>query len=213
MDSPRFLTAIFVVLVCQVAASAQPALGLRSSVGALLFSNQNYSSEWIEELAVTRELDSAGIQEVSLSFSNAVLDYSDPWLALNGSSVNSLRGHFQPVLAGYRYYFRPRDVRFRFFSGVDAGSVRFAGAVRSSGPSVGGSETISQETSFTRWRTAAGVSVGGEVNFATRWSVSFSYRYLYVSELGDFAAGASAKSFHGGPVNAHALLLGVSNRF
>jgi len=209
----RVLLTTFVFASVQYAASAQSSLGLRSEVGAFLFSNQNYGTEFSQSAAVTRELDSAGDQEASLSFVNTTLDYSDPWLALDGFPANSLKGHFQPVLAGYRYYFHPWEARVRFFSGVDIGSVRFSGTVRSRGAIVEGHETNRVESSFTRWRTSAGLSIGCEYSFTRHWGVQFSYRYLYVSELGDFAASASVNSFHVGSLNAHALFLGLSNRF
>jgi hypothetical protein len=141
MNTLRFLLTTFVFASVQYAALAQSPLGLRSEVGAFLFSNQDYGTEFAQSLAVTRELDSAGDQEVSLSFVNATLDYSDPWLALDRFPANSMEGHFQPVLAGYRYYVRPWEARIRFFSGVDVGSVRFSGTVRSRGAIVEGHET------------------------------------------------------------------------
>jgi len=210
MKHYRIIAAVCILTSTLAASASEPALGLRSEFGALLSSGRNNFTTATGGLAVTYWLSDAEQDEISLGVSFAKLDYGSPWLSLYGSQ-DKLNGRQDVLLSGYRHYFRPRSEDLRFFCGLDAGIVQYSGTAKSTRPQNGGSTET--ESDFTRWRPAVGASLGIEYNFTRNCSLQAFYRYLLVSELGDFSAGAALGSFHVGQDRTHALLLGLNYRF
>jgi opacity protein-like surface antigen len=207
----QIIAAACILVSTLPAFATEPALGLRSEFGALLSSDRNNFTTATGGLAVTYWLSGAEQDEISLGVSFAKLDYGSPWLSLSGSQ-DKLNGRQDMLLSGYRHYFRPRSEDLRFFCGLDAGLVHYSGTAKSTGPLTSGGSTES-ESDFTRWRPAVGASLGIEYNFTRNCSLQAFYRYLLVSELGDFSAGATSRAFHIGQDRTHALLLALNYRF